>query len=105
MHMTREGKKVILRVQDSGIGIALQDQPYVFDRFFRVHNEQTRGIAGTGLGLAIVKSIVERHGGRVWVESEIGKGSTFGVALPMEAYYSSNESDLPAILYCGRIAS
>jgi signal transduction histidine kinase len=105
VHMTREGKEIILRVQDSGIGIALQDQPYVFDHFFRVRNEQTRGIAGTGLGLAIVKSIVERHGGRVWVESEIGKGSTFGVALPMEAYYSSNESDLPAILYCGRIAS
>ena len=78
----REGQEVVLRVQDSGIGIDPQDQPYVFDRFYRVRNVQTADIEGTGLGLAIVKSIVERHKGRVWLESEPGEGSTFGVTLP-----------------------
>jgi signal transduction histidine kinase/CheY-like chemotaxis protein len=82
VYLGREGQEVVLRVADSGIGIAPEDQPHVFDRFFRVRNDETEGIEGTGLGLAIVKSIVERHRGRIWLESEAGEGSTFGVALP-----------------------
>ncbi len=81
--LAQEGQELVLLVRDSGIGIAHEDQPYVFDRFYRVHNKQTQDIAGTGLGLAIVKSIVERHKGRVWLESDLGEGSTFGVALPV----------------------
>ena len=82
VYLAREGTEVILQVKDSGVGIAPQDQPCVFDRFFRGRNDLVRDVEGTGLGLAIVKSTVERHRGRVWLESELGKGSTFGVALP-----------------------
>jgi signal transduction histidine kinase len=77
-----EGEGAI-EVRDTGIGIAPEDQVHVFDKFYRVKSVQASGIEGTGLGLAIVKSIVEGHGGRVWVESELGQGSTFGLALPI----------------------
>ncbi|MBN1580647.1 MAG: GAF domain-containing protein [Anaerolineae bacterium] len=83
VHLAQRGIQVILWVQDSGIGIASEDQPYVFDRFFRVHNEQTFEVEGTGLGLAIAQSIVEKHQGRIWVESELEHGSTFYVTLPL----------------------
>ncbi len=74
--------EIAVEVKDTGIGIAPEDQAHVFDKFYRVKSAQVAGIEGTGLGLAIVKSIVEGHGGRVWVESELGQGSTFGFALP-----------------------
>lgn len=73
---------VLIAVRDNGLGIPVADQPYVFDKFFRVDLPETREIPGTGLGLAIVKSVVERHGGRVWVESDPGKGSAFTLLLP-----------------------
>jgi signal transduction histidine kinase len=80
----REEKgEVVVEVKDTGIGIAPEDQVHLFEKFYRVDNEETSEIEGTGLGLAIVKSIVEGHGGRVWVESEFGQGSTFGFALPI----------------------
>jgi signal transduction histidine kinase len=80
----REEKgEVVVGVRDTGIGIAPEDQVHLFEKFYRVGSEETSGIEGTGLGLAIVKSIVEGHGGRVWVESERGQGSTFGFALPI----------------------
>ncbi len=71
-------------VSDTGIGIPPEDQEHLFETFYRVNNEITRDIEGTGLGLAIVKSIVEQHGGGVWVESEWGVGSTFGFVLPVQ---------------------
>jgi two-component system NtrC family sensor kinase len=76
-----EGDQVILRVSDSGPGIPAADQPYIFDKFFRASNvpEDT---GGTGLGLSIVKSIVDSHQGRIWVDSQLGKGTTFTVVLP-----------------------
>jgi signal transduction histidine kinase len=74
----------MLRVRDNGIGIPLEDQPHVFEKFYRVQNEATADIGGTGLGLSIVKSVVERHSGRIWVESEPGQGSTFTVLLPIQ---------------------
>ena len=74
---------VVVTVQDTGIGIAPTDQARLFEKFFRVKQRDTIGIKGSGLGLAIVKSIVERHGGRIWVESRLGQGSSFYVALPM----------------------
>jgi len=75
--------EVIVEVTDTGIGIAPEDQAHLFEKFFRVRSPQTKDIEGTGLGLAIVKSIIERHGGRVWVRSQPGVGSTFGFALPV----------------------
>jgi len=75
--------QIALHVSDTGFGIPHADQPYIFDKFYRVQNEETEGITGTGLGLAIVKSIVEKHNGRVWVESEPGHGSTFTMLLPI----------------------
>jgi signal transduction histidine kinase len=73
---------VVAEVKDTGIGIAPEDRVHLFEKFYRVGSKETSDIEGTGLGLAIVKSIVEGHGGRVWVESEPGRGSTFSFALP-----------------------
>ena len=75
--------EVAVEVRDTGIGIAAEDQARVFDKFYRAKSVQVSGVEGTGLGLAIVKSIVEGHGGRVWMESELDQGSTFGFALPI----------------------
>jgi signal transduction histidine kinase len=77
----RNGQAVI-RVTDTGIGIAPEDHVRLFEKFHRVKRRDTAHIQGTGLGLAIVKSIVERHGGRVWVDSELDQGSTFYIGLP-----------------------
>jgi signal transduction histidine kinase len=78
-----EREYVHLSVEDTGFGIAEGDLGRIFERFYRVKNDNTRFIPGTGLGLAIVKSIVEAHHGSVRVESEIGHGSTFHVLLPV----------------------
>ena len=74
---TPEKAQVLVSVQDEGYGIEAEALPHIFDRFYRVQTEQTEGIEGTGLGLAIVKSIIEQHRGKIWVESQVGKGSTF----------------------------
>jgi two-component system phosphate regulon sensor histidine kinase PhoR len=90
---TPEGGKINLEVQqtqdtieiavnDTGIGIPKKDLPRIFERFYRVDQARSRELGGTGLGLSIVKHIIEAHGGRVCVESEIGKGSRFTVILP-----------------------
>jgi PAS domain S-box-containing protein len=70
-------------IQDSGIGIQPDDMKRLFEKFYRGTNREALSQRGTGLGLAIVKSIAERHGGRVWVESEPGKGSTFFLQIPL----------------------
>lgn len=80
---TREGDFVRVAVTDNGSGISLEDQKKLFTKFYRVDSSLTRQVGGTGLGLSIVKSIVELHGGRVAVESEIGKGSTFSFTVPI----------------------
>ena len=72
----------VLSVTDPGIGIPEDQQQQLFDRYFRARNASTRSYGGLGLGLYISRDIVERHGGRIWVESESGQGSTFYVALP-----------------------
>ena len=77
-----DGDFVLLQVRDNGLGMALDDQRHIFDKFYRVRSEATDHIQGSGLGLSIVKAIVEKHRGRVWVESEPGHGSTFTVVLP-----------------------
>jgi PAS domain S-box-containing protein len=69
-------------VRDQGIGIAAEEQEKIFSRFYQVDSGTTRRYGGTGLGLAIVRQIVEAHSGQVWVESELGKGSSFHLTLP-----------------------
>ena len=79
--MQAEDNQIIMRVTDEGPGIPPKDQPHVFDKFYRASNVSSK--SGSGLGLAIVKSIVEAHQGRVWVESIVGKGTSFFVVLPV----------------------
>lgn len=74
-------ERVIIRVEDNGEGIPAEHLPHLFERFYRVDKARDRERGGSGLGLAIVRSIVEAHGGSVWVESEPGKGSVFSVSL------------------------
>ncbi|MCS6907968.1 MAG: ATP-binding protein, partial [Anaerolineales bacterium] len=74
--------QILFAVRDTGIGIAPIDQPRLFDKFFRVKRQDSQS-SGAGLGLAIVKSVAERHHGRTWVESQLGRGSTFYLALPI----------------------
>ena len=75
---------VQVSVQDTGIGIGPEDMNHIFERFYRAENEVVRAVGGTGLGLPIVKSFVEMHGGRIWVESTPGEGSTFTFILPLD---------------------
>lgn len=74
---------LLVHVQDTGIGIAPEEQNRIFERFYRSEDARVQETEGTGLGLAIVKSLVEMHGGQVWVTSELGKGSTFSFAIPL----------------------
>ncbi len=76
-------KEVKISVTDDGIGISQEDISRIFERFYRVDKGRSRELGGTGLGLSIVKHIVQAHGGRVWVESTLGKGSTFHFTLPI----------------------
>lgn len=80
----RVGDDVVLSITDTGYGIAEEDQPKVFEKFKQVGDTLTDKPKGTGLGLPISKEIVEHHGGTIWVESELGKGSTFAFALPSQ---------------------
>jgi signal transduction histidine kinase len=71
-----------VRVRDTGPGIAPADQGKIFEEFQQADNSATKRKGGTGLGLSIAKRIIEMHGGRIWVESDLGKGSTFAFAIP-----------------------
>jgi Osmosensitive K+ channel histidine kinase len=72
----------ILRISDNGPGIPPSDQPHIFEKFYRAGNVP-KGVGGSGLGLAIVKSIIDNHQGRIWVDSLLGRGTTFTVVLPV----------------------
>jgi two-component system phosphate regulon sensor histidine kinase PhoR len=78
-----DGGYVVVTVSDTGIGIPQADQPRIFERFYRVDAARSREVGGTGLGLSIARHIVESHGGRIWVESEVGQGSRFRFSLPI----------------------
>ena len=73
---------MLVSVTDTGIGISLQDQEIIFEEFRQVGTEGQSKLEGTGLGLTLTKKFVEMHGGRIWVESQPGKGSTFAFTLP-----------------------
>jgi signal transduction histidine kinase len=77
-----QGRAVRVRVEDTGVGIPPEHLPYLFERFYRADAARSRGDGGTGIGLAICRSVVEAHGGRIWAESEPGRGSAFTFELP-----------------------
>jgi len=72
----------VLSVRDEGVGIAANDLPRIFERFYRADRARSRELGGTGLGLSIVKHIAQLHGGRVEAESVVGQGTTIRVILP-----------------------
>jgi signal transduction histidine kinase len=72
-------------VSDTGPGIPPEECEHIFEKFRQVDSSNTRAKGGTGLGLAIAREIVEMHGGRIWVESTLGQGSTFRMGLPVRA--------------------
>ena len=74
---------LIFAVEDSGLGISTEDLPHLFEKFYRGKQRETRSQPGSGLGLAIVHSVATNHGGRVWVDSVVGKGSTFYLQIPL----------------------
>jgi signal transduction histidine kinase len=86
-------------IRDSGGGIAEKDLNRVFERFYRAERPLIEGLGETGVGLAIVKSLIEAHGGRVWVDSEIGEGSTFHFILPVSDQFNDPwlEVDIPPL--------
>ena len=76
----KQEKAIAFFVRDTGIGISIDDLPRIFERFYKV--DRSRSSSGTGLGLAIARHLIEAHGGKIWVESELGKGSTFTFTIP-----------------------
>jgi len=78
-----EGEQIEIRVADNGVGIPPGDLPHIFERFYRVDKGRSRASGGTGLGLAIVKQIIQTHRGTVHAESEVGKGTTIVIRLPL----------------------
>ncbi len=84
--------QMVFTVCDTGIGIAPVDLPRIFEKFYRGGQKEAKKRQGTGLGLAIVKSIADRHKGRVWVESQLGKGSAFHLAIPFRQHKGENRT-------------
>lgn len=84
IEISAEGQNnfMLIKVSDTGIGIPKKDLTRIFERFYRVNKNRSRTLGGIGLGLSIAKHIVETHGGEIWVESELGKGSTFFIKWP-----------------------
>lgn len=82
VRLTGDDSVIQIQVSDTGLGIPPEDLPHLFQKFYRVDNSSTRTIGGTGLGLYISKKIIELYNGRIWVESRLGKGSTFFINLP-----------------------
>ncbi len=86
----RQGERAALRVTDSGVGIAPEHLPHLFERFYRVDQARARAAGGAGLGLTISRWIAEAHSGTIHVESEPGRGTTFTVELPLTAERERN---------------
>ncbi|MBL8157209.1 MAG: HAMP domain-containing histidine kinase [Anaerolineae bacterium] len=101
VRVTRDHRHILVSVADSGIGISPQDQPHVFERFYRAAEGVRLKIEGSGLGLAISQGILARHGGRIWVESQVGEGSVFHFTLPLSQAITdgddSSDDTLPSL--------
>jgi PAS domain S-box-containing protein len=87
-------QEVVLWVKDEGIGIATRDLPHIFERFYRAGSLETSSVSGFGIGLYLTKQLVKEHEGRIWVESRVGQGSTFFVALPLKEVLSGTNTAL-----------
>jgi signal transduction histidine kinase len=85
----RNHEALEIAVCDTGIGIAPADQETIFEEFRQASGDRTQRVEGTGLGLSLARRLVELHGGRIWVCSEVGKGSTFTFTLPVRAWRAS----------------
>ena len=83
LQATQRGPEIVLSVSDDGIGISKDQLPRIFERFYRADKARSRELGGTGLGLSIVKHIAQLHGGGVEAQSEVGKGTTIRVVLPI----------------------
>lgn len=81
----KDSKDLVITVEDNGIGISKEELPYIFERFYRTDRSRNRETGGTGIGLTITKALVEAHGGRIEVESEVGTGTKFKIIFPKEA--------------------
>ncbi len=99
------GGEVTLSVADDGVGIAPEHLPHLFDKFYRVENDRGGGASGTGLGLAIARKLVDAQGGRIWVESKPGKGTTFYFTLPALIVGSEDGVDVAMPAKNGRASS
>ncbi|MFN8529579.1 MAG: HAMP domain-containing sensor histidine kinase, partial [Anaerolineae bacterium] len=86
----KSGTGIVFEVSDTGVGIAPEAQPRIFDRFYRAQQRGTEHITGSGIGLSLVKAVVENHNGKIWLSSELEKGTTFYLSLPIvvKASYS-----------------
>ncbi len=84
VRLKKSGRDAVLEISDTGVGIPPEDLPHVFDRFYRVDKARSRDTGGTGLGLSIVQQIIRLHAGSIQVFSEVGKGTTFVVQLPVK---------------------
>jgi signal transduction histidine kinase len=91
LRIESNGSKICFVVSDEGIGIPAAEQPRIFEKFYRLDPNQTRGVGGTGLGLYICRELVRRMNGRIWVDSREGEGSTFYVELPVDEELSGAE--------------
>jgi len=74
---------LIVSISDTGVGIPANERVKIFERFYRAENPLTVEAGGAGIGLTIAKELIERHGGRIWVDSEVGQGSTFSFIIPL----------------------
>jgi CheY-like chemotaxis protein len=92
----QDGRWIEIAVADSGIGLLPEDKERIFGEFEQVHSSYARNQEGTGLGLALSRKLVELHGGRIWVESELGKGSVFRFVLPVAPPGGSRDTKSPA---------
>jgi signal transduction histidine kinase len=81
--LARNEGRAVVSVADTGIGIPGEHLPFIFDRFYRVDKARTNAEGGTGLGLAIASSIAKMHGGEIEIESQVGKGTTVRIVLPL----------------------
>jgi len=98
LRLEATSSSAVIRVSDSGIGIALEDQPKIFERFYRVDKARSRDLGGAGLGLAIAQWIVQQHKGSISVQGSPGKGSTFVVELPLQATQTEVATSASAVL-------